>query len=220
MAPSWTRSTRAFPWARTRRRMPSVETPSPTPPAARAAGRCAGAGATIVSWRQDETWFRPVYSDHPQPRSRCTGGQGTLPYEQNTQQSPGFACSNFLQDGHSQKNKQAPVGMRTRVDAPHSGQVTVLARCNVGAVLPALGVSRWSGLSPLPARLVTGGVRGCCLRSDITFQPRGIERPTPSGSQRRLPGVATACSPFSPVCSCPSAQLPYREVGSNTRVTS
>ncbi len=35
------------------------------------------------------------------PRAACTGGQGTVPYEQNTQQSPGFGLSSAPQPPHS-----------------------------------------------------------------------------------------------------------------------
>jgi hypothetical protein len=41
----------------------------------------------------------------------CTGGHGTLPYEQNTQQSPGLGCSSNPQCVHSWKYTQALVGM-------------------------------------------------------------------------------------------------------------
>jgi hypothetical protein len=34
-------------------------------------------------------------------RSAWIGGQATVPYEQKTQQSPGFGFSNLLQAGHS-----------------------------------------------------------------------------------------------------------------------
>ena len=39
-----------------------------------------------------------------QPRSACTGGHGVSPWEQNTQQSPGFGFSSAPQAGQSQKN--------------------------------------------------------------------------------------------------------------------
>ena len=41
------------------------------------------------------------------------GGQGTEPYEQNTQQSPGFARSSAPQVGQFQKYRQASVGIRS-----------------------------------------------------------------------------------------------------------
>lgn len=68
-------------------------------------------------------------------RSACLGGQGTSPYEQNTQQSPDSGFSTVPQDGQSQKNWQVSVGMDVRVAVPHSGHVIVLsstgARCDL-----------------------------------------------------------------------------------------
>ena len=53
---------------------------------------------------------------YPQHAVRCwIGGHGMLPYEQNTQQSPGLGRSNTPQCGHSWKNRHASVGM-TSVD--------------------------------------------------------------------------------------------------------
>lgn len=66
-----------------------------------------------------------------QLRSACFGGQGTSPYEQNTQQSPGSGFSTVPQDGQSQKNWQASVGMDVRVAVPHSGHVIVLSSTGV-----------------------------------------------------------------------------------------
>lgn len=66
--------------------------------------------------------------DYPQPlQPACTGGQGTSPHEQNTQQSPGLGFSSAPQAGQSQKNWQASVGMGVRVAVPHSGHVIVLS---------------------------------------------------------------------------------------------
>ena len=56
----------------------------------------------------------------PAPAS-CTGGHGTEPYEQNTQQSPAFGRSNAPQPAHSWKNAHASVGMSTRASWPHAG---------------------------------------------------------------------------------------------------
>ena len=68
-------------------------------------------------------------------RSACFGGQGTSPYEQNTQQSPDSGFSTVPQDGQHQKNWQASVGMEVRVAVPHLGHVIVLsstgARCDL-----------------------------------------------------------------------------------------
>lgn len=70
---------------------------------------------------------QPVaYPQHP--RSACTGGQGTSPYEQNTQQSPGLGLSSAPQAGQSWKNRQASVGMVSTDRCPHCGHVSVLCR--------------------------------------------------------------------------------------------
>jgi len=55
----------------------------------------------------------------------CTGGQGTRPYEQKTQQSPDRARTVAPHDGQSQKNWQLSVGISTSVARSHSGQVMV-----------------------------------------------------------------------------------------------
>ena len=77
-----------------------------------------------------------------QLRSACFGGQGKSPYEQNTQQSPGSGFSTVPQDGQSQKNWQASVGMDVRVAVPHSGHVIVLSstgvRCDLSNGLSAM----------------------------------------------------------------------------------
>ena len=79
---------------------------------------------------------RDSHRDYPQqPRLSCIGGHGTLPHEQNTQQSPRLGLSSASQAGHSQKNWQASVGMRTLVAEPHSGHVIVLSICNVGGAV-------------------------------------------------------------------------------------
>lgn len=77
-----------------------------------------------------------------QLRSACLGGQGTSPYEQNTQQSPDSGFSTVPHDGQSQKNWQASVGMSVRVAVPHLGHVIVLsstgARCDLSNGLSAM----------------------------------------------------------------------------------
>jgi hypothetical protein len=79
---------------------------------------------------------RGSHRDHPQQsRLSCIGGHGTSPHEQNTQQSPRLGLSSASQAGHSQKNWQASVGMRTRVAEPHFGHVIVLSSCKVGAAI-------------------------------------------------------------------------------------
>jgi len=47
----------------------------------------------------------------PLGRPACTGGQGTLPKLQNTQQSPDFGFMRAPQPGQSQKNRHASVGI-------------------------------------------------------------------------------------------------------------
>jgi len=84
-------------------------------------------------------------------RPVCTGGQGTSPQEQNTQQSPRLGFSSAPPSGHSQKNWQASVGMRKRVAVPHFGQVIVLSSCKVGAALPVSGVPCARGIQPSQA---------------------------------------------------------------------
>src|SRR3546814_4093926 len=53
----------------------------------------------------------------------CTGGHLTVPYEQYTQQSPGIGWKIAWQAAHSWNHRHALVGMVSRVDTPHSGQV-------------------------------------------------------------------------------------------------
>jgi len=52
----------------------------------------------------------------------CLGGQGIVPYEQNTQQSPGFGCTSARQAGHSQNRTHESVGMVSFVSIPQCGQ--------------------------------------------------------------------------------------------------
>jgi hypothetical protein len=52
----------------------------------------------------------PQQSASPGPAS-CTGGQGTEPYEQKTQQSPAFGRSTTPQAEHQWKKRQASVGI-------------------------------------------------------------------------------------------------------------
>jgi hypothetical protein len=53
------------------------------------------------------------------------GGQGTVPKEQNTQQSPGFGRSSTMQPVHSEKNRQASVGIGSVLAVLQCGQVRV-----------------------------------------------------------------------------------------------
>jgi hypothetical protein len=103
--------------------------------------------------------------DYPQSwpwRPACTGGQGTSPHEQNTQQSPGFGFKTAPQAGQSQKNWQASVGMRKRVAVPHFGQVIVLSSCKADAALPVSGVLDAWGAQPSQAASVAS-VTGACF---------------------------------------------------------
>ena len=79
--------------------------------------------------------------DHQPQQVFCCwiGGHGTLPQEQNTQQSPGLGCNNLPQPGQSWKNWQASVGMVSVTWWPQCGQVSVLRRMSsvVTALHPA-----------------------------------------------------------------------------------
>lgn len=61
----------------------------------------------------------------------CTGGQGTAPYEQNTQQSPCLGDSTAAQPGHSKKNRHEVVAISACVRCPQWGQVNVLCNCGL-----------------------------------------------------------------------------------------
>jgi hypothetical protein len=58
---------------------------------------------------------------------RCSGGQGTDAYEQNTQQSPGLGRMVCRQLGQSHMITQQFVGIVSRVSVPHSGQRIVVS---------------------------------------------------------------------------------------------
>jgi hypothetical protein len=62
----------------------------------------------------------------------CLGGQATLPYEQNTQQSPGFGVSSALHCSHSWNHRQASVGMVSSFAYPHAGHVRIERRTGSG----------------------------------------------------------------------------------------
>lgn len=128
--------------------------------------------------------------DYPQPwRPACTGGQGTSPQEQNTQQSLRLGFSSAPQSGHSQKNWQASVGMRKRVAVPHFGQVIVLSSRKSGAVLPDSGIRCAWGVQPSQAAPVAFGAGACrgCLVIGVQLRWTGVS--TPLDRQRRLPGL-------------------------------
>ena len=61
---------------------------------------------------------------HPCPptASACFGGQGSVPYEQNTQQSPSFGLNTAWQAAHSKKNTQAFSGISAVCSWLHCGQ--------------------------------------------------------------------------------------------------
>jgi hypothetical protein len=66
----------------------------------------------------------------------CTGGQGTVPYEQNTQQSPGFGRITVLQAVHAQKYTQASVGIGASRAVPQCGHVITDRRLMPAVVIP------------------------------------------------------------------------------------
>jgi len=83
------------------------------------------------SCRPFDKWRRLAHTDcrvkRRQPQQSdpaCIGGQGTLPYEQKTQQSPGRGLRTAPQDGQSWKYRQASVGIVSSVDCPQAGQVS------------------------------------------------------------------------------------------------
>jgi hypothetical protein len=64
----------------------------------------------------------------PPPACSCRGGQGTLPNEQKTQQSPGLGFSTASHEVQSYKYWQASVGMTSVFSAPQRGQVIIDSR--------------------------------------------------------------------------------------------
>ncbi len=73
-----------------------------------------------------------LHEQHAGPPSLCTGGQGVLPYEQKTQQSPGFARTTAPHDGQSQKNWHLSVGISAVVCVSQWGHVIVDVSWTVG----------------------------------------------------------------------------------------
>jgi len=63
-------------------------------------------------------------SDCPE-RAAWIGGHGTEPYEQNTQQSPGFGRSVAPQPAQVWKNRHASVGMSSDFSTAQCGQVMI-----------------------------------------------------------------------------------------------
>ena len=75
-----------------------------------------------------------VYRQHEAPCS-CTGGHGTVPYEQNTQQSPGLGLSNSPHVLQTYKKMQASVGMVSAAWCPQCGHVSVDCRVSATGVV-------------------------------------------------------------------------------------
>jgi hypothetical protein len=83
-----------------------------------------------------------------QAPARCTGGHLTVPYEQNTQQSPGCGRSRAPQLSQSWKNTQASTGIVCVERWPQRGQVRMERVCMAvlneaaatGAVRPAAAI--------------------------------------------------------------------------------
>jgi hypothetical protein len=75
------------------------------------------------------------------------GSQRIEPYEQKTQQSPGFGRSVMPHAGHVQKNRHASAGIRSSTRARHSGQVRVARVLESGK-----GYSLKTGFAPAAAR--------------------------------------------------------------------
>lgn len=123
-----------------------------------------------------------------QPRAACTGGHGTSPYEQNTQQSPDFGFNSVPQAGHCQKCWHALTGMAVRVATAHCGQVIVLSSCIVGtngSICFILALD-----AELQPWAITRGVRAAGVGRLL---PTSLHRPSfdgakPRGRQRRLAG--------------------------------
>jgi len=81
----------------------------------------------MILIRQDNYLIHKIKTEAYQQQSLpfCIGGQGTSPYEQNTQQSPCFGLKTFLHSGHSQKNWQESVGIVSLNWCPQFGQVII-----------------------------------------------------------------------------------------------
>src|SRR5579859_4511005 len=90
-------------------------------------GKSANTSAKQMRETSRQVWIWPF----PQPHSpACIGGQRTEPYEQNTQQSPGFGLRRTPQASQSWKNRQASRGIGSVAAWPQCGQVIVLSRIN------------------------------------------------------------------------------------------
>jgi hypothetical protein len=74
---------------------------------------CAGKDSTFCIGRAAfvEQGIQDARSGSSPADAVCSGGQGTEPNEQNTQQSPGLGFSNRWQRLHSWNHRQASAGM-------------------------------------------------------------------------------------------------------------
>lgn len=122
-----------------------------------AATREIGSASLVWQWLRSG---RPVWFVAQRRRPRdCTGGHGTSPYEQKTQQSPGFGRTVMPQRGQTQRTRQASVGIVSRAVAPHAGQW----RSDVVGITPFLHDTRGylaQSIVPRPARLCIRRVFG------------------------------------------------------------
>lgn len=75
------------------------------------------------SYRDRQRTCSLCYSPRQQSSPACTGGHGTEPYEQNTQQSPLLGRRVARQAEHVCVTTQAFVGISSVSTCPHEGQV-------------------------------------------------------------------------------------------------
>jgi hypothetical protein len=66
-----------------------------------------------------------TYLAHSGRSSSCIGGQGAVPKEQNTQQSPGFGRNKVPRPAHSSMNWPVSIDIVSIFDVPQDGQVTM-----------------------------------------------------------------------------------------------
>lgn len=67
----------------------------------------------------------------------CIGGHLLVPYEQYTQQSPGFGLSTVLHCSHSYSHIQASVGIVSSFLCPHAGHVMLESSTTAAITAPA-----------------------------------------------------------------------------------
>jgi hypothetical protein len=97
----------------------------------------------------------------------CLGGQGTVAYEQNTQQSPGFGLTSARQAGHSQNHTHESPGMVSCVSAPQCGQRIVASV--TGSVMDGIYLRRDIGPSPPMLRHAKQG--STAIRKGVVAHP-------------------------------------------------